>query len=256
VRELEDFATVFCRSSRVVDSYELDNYREQLQVLNRVQRMGFKEDFELRTAIRELMRVKAMASIDPETKRAQELREIDRNFVGKEIPGFFPTPADLAAEVVALADIQSGHTVGEFSAGLGHIANAILENTDYDLSINLQLIEIRPDLCEALRKKGFMNIQCVDFLTCEPHESFDRVVINPPFENDQDAKHVQHAFKFLKPGGRLVAIMAGNKDQKRFADFIQWVESHGGVITPNEPGAFKSAFRTTGVYTCTLVIDK
>ena len=36
---------------------------------------------------------------------------------------------------------------------------------------------------------------------------YDRIIMNPPFSNRQDAEHVRHAYDLLKPNGRIVAIM-------------------------------------------------
>ena len=44
---------------------------------------------------------------------------------------------------------------------------------------------------------------------------FDRILANPPFENGSDIKHVEHALTFLRPGGRLVAIVAGGPRQEK-----------------------------------------
>jgi hypothetical protein len=37
--------------------------------------------------------------------------------------------------------------------------------------------------------------------------------LNPPFGNADDIKHIMHAWKMLKPGGRLVAICANGPRQ-------------------------------------------
>jgi hypothetical protein len=42
---------------------------------------------------------------------------------------------------------------------------------------------------------------------------FDSVVMNPPFKDGADIKHIFHARSFLKQGGRLVAICAGGPRQ-------------------------------------------
>jgi 16S rRNA G1207 methylase RsmC len=42
---------------------------------------------------------------------------------------------------------------------------------------------------------------------------FDVVLMNPPFANAVDIKHILHAVKFLKPNGRLVAICGGGSRQ-------------------------------------------
>jgi 16S rRNA G1207 methylase RsmC len=48
-----------------------------------------------------------------------------------------------------------------------------------------------------------------DFLALsEGLGQFDRIVMNPPFDHDTDIDHIRHAYRMLKPGGRLVAICA------------------------------------------------
>jgi hypothetical protein len=79
--------------------------------------------------------------------------------------------------------------------------------------------------------------------------------MNPPFENNQDIKHIQHAFTLLKPGGRIVAIMANRAGQNRAKEFFDFVGNHG-YYESNPEGAFKSAFKPTGVNTITVVLDK
>jgi 16S rRNA G1207 methylase RsmC len=38
--------------------------------------------------------------------------------------------------------------------------------------------------------------------------------MNPPFSRGQDVAHILHALKFLKPGGRLVALCAAGPRQQ------------------------------------------
>jgi 16S rRNA G1207 methylase RsmC len=51
------------------------------------------------------------------------------------------------------------------------------------------------------------TIDCVDdtrqadFLECNGDlGTFDRIIMNPPFANADDIKHIMHALKMLKPG--------------------------------------------------------
>lgn len=46
-----------------------------------------------------------------------------------------------------------------------------------------------------------------NFLETVPTGDFDYVVMNPPFYGQHYAKHVNHALKFLKPRGKLMAIL-------------------------------------------------
>lgn len=139
--------------------------------------------------------------------------EIEKIVTKKKALQQFFTPAPLAKYVVELADVE-GKVCLEPSAGIGNIALECLkqganyitcveidEESDRELSLNLR---------KEYNGGHFENI-CADFLKVEPDKMcFDRVVANPPFTRNQDCKHVEHAFKFLKPDGKLVAIMANN----------------------------------------------
>jgi 16S rRNA G1207 methylase RsmC len=57
--------------------------------------------------------------------------------------------------------------------------------------------------------------------------AYDRIVMNPPFENGQDIAHVEHAYELLSPGGRLVTVMSEGpffRQDKNAASFRNWLE--------------------------------
>lgn len=70
--------------------------------------------------------------------------------------------------------------------------------------------------------------------------------MNPPFSRDQDVRHVCHAFTFLKPGGKLVAIVGSyslngkTEDRRRFGDLIR---QYGRVVDDVPPGTFANNAR-------------
>ena len=65
----------------------------------------------------------------------------------------------------------------------------------------------------SLRASGlYRNVWHEDFLSRLPHGSYDRVVMNPPFDLERDIDHVMHAMEFLKPDGLLVAIMSAGTE--------------------------------------------
>ena len=95
------------------------------------------------------------------------------------------------------------------------------------------------------------NMRCVhaDFLECNGDlGTFDRVVMNPPFENAVDIKHIMHAYGMLKPGGRLVALCA-NGPRQRFR--LQPMASYWEDLPAD---SFKS--QGTGVNVALLVMEK
>lgn len=166
--------------------------------------------------------------------------------------GFFPTPDDLAKKIVGLADIAPQHRVLEPSAGEGNILRAIGSQPDK------VAVEINPDMVKKLACAGVSGLHIVkgDFLCETGLGEFDRVVMNPPFGKQQDIDHVLHAWKFLKPGGRLVSIMAAGvafRQNKKTVAFREFVNENGYIENLPE-GAFKTS--GTAISTVLVVINK
>lgn len=239
----------------IKDRSDKEWLKSQLEDYDRIQRMGLTNLATLKTALREYNRYSNISALSPEEEQAKRIKQLVRQFVGKKIPGFYPTPRPLVIRMLELADIEPKDTILEPSAGLGHIADIIAEKHPDN---ELLLIEDYPTLAEALQTKGY-QVQNEDFLQYQQIR-FDKIIMNPPFEKLQDIDHVRHAYDRLKPGGRLVAIMAANKGQgaqrKKVVEFREWLDSIGAYIEENPEGAFKSAFRSTGVRTITVAIDK
>lgn len=118
--------------------------------------------------------------------------------------GWFPTPAPLAERIVAMAGISPGMLVLEPSAGEGAIVHAASL-----LHARTFAFEIEPSRADKVERIWGATVTVGDFLAQPVTPIFDRVVMNPPFAKRADIHHVLHAFQFLKPGGRLVAIMSG-----------------------------------------------
>lgn len=118
---------------------------------------------------------------------------------------FFPTPKAIGARAVALAQIAPGHRVLEPSAGTGALAEVIYQalGSQGDL-VCYEVNDARAAQCGEWQ----FDVRQRDFLQVEPEPIYDRVVMNPPFSQQQDIRHVLHALRFLKQDGRLVAIMS------------------------------------------------
>jgi hypothetical protein len=58
------------------------------------------------------------------------------------------------------------------------------------------------------------KVHCCNFLEREPRpeDRFDFILMNPPFQRGQAFEHLTHAFKYLKPKGKLAAILPANFD--------------------------------------------
>ncbi|MCI4650871.1 methyltransferase [Phaeodactylibacter sp.] len=249
--EIDDLRRIV---ERVPDRYDQSYIKDEILRLDRIQRMGLVNLPTLKTALREYIQFKKVDVLSPEEQREKEIRGLEREFVGKKIEGFFPTPRPLAETMVDLLDIQEGDRVCEPSAGLGHLADVATEENP---GIDITLIEQYWPLVEALRKKGYEQVVQGDFLEYNERK-FDRILMNPPFENLADIDHVRHAYSLLNPDGKLVAIMANNKQgtRQKVREFSEWLDEIGAFVQDNEPGAFQSAFRPTGVNTILVAIDK
>jgi len=146
----------------------------------------------------------------------------------------YPTPTTIAERMAELAEVRAGMCVLEPSAGTGNIIAAIRKKDD---RVSVVAVEVNHDLCRnmthTLRQTNHrLCIVNEDFLSLTPSTlgarvdhneaprggNFDAVLMNPPFENASDIKHVLHALTFLRDGGRLVGICA---DGPRQTDKLQ-----------------------------------
>lgn len=231
----------------LIDIYDIGGFAaDQYQTISRIKRLGITTEEQLRAAIRELDSLKVAK------RKADPIKALERDLVGKKIEGFFPTPKTLVDQMIDYADIQAGHEVLEPSAGKGNIAQEIQQAAPDAI---LEVVEYNAGLRALLEAKGY-NVVGNDFL--EVTKNYDRIVMNPPFENFQDIDHVKHAYDLLKPGGKLVAIMgAGVKNsRKKAVEFREWLDDAGSYIEDLPEGSFKTSDRPTGVSTVMVTIEK
>lgn len=164
-------------------------------------------------------------------------------------PQLFPTPTDLARRMVHLAKVSPSSRVLEPSAGTGRLIDAVTTEFWNEMHIGpkyLTAVELSTVLCSRLYMKRMQltgatdeNFPIVqgDFLAQNGNlGKFDVILMNPPFADGADIKHIEHAMKFLNPGGRLVAICA---DGPRQNDRLRpMVEAFGGLWEPLPEGTF------------------
>ena len=98
-----------------------------------------------------------------------------------------------------------------------------------------------------------------DFLSVEPMPGYKlhAIVMNPPFTRSQDIAHVLHAYKFLAPGGKLVAIMSPGhtfRQDKKATEFRDWLGNLTHTVTALPAGTFKAA--GTMVSSVLLCVEK
>jgi methylase of polypeptide subunit release factors len=119
---------------------------------------------------------------------------------------FFPTPPAVVDLLLKRAELSPGMRVLEPSAGQGNIAVPCANAGGL-----VDCYELMPLNFAILSKDDRLGVvHYGDFLQAEPRAEYDRILMNPPFGRQADIKHVLHALKFLKPGGRLVSVMAAS----------------------------------------------
>lgn len=169
---------------------------------------------------------------------------------------YFPTPEPVARLVIEVADIRDCHRVLEPSAGTGNLARLAVEAGGL-----VDCIEIQQHMIEELERSDLYQwVHGEDFLKVPVQDPpiYDRVVMNPPFENGADMDHVERAIQHLRTGGILVAVvsvMAGERNRKRDKAFAAVLERHNAErLPPLSRDAFKEV--GTNVATCLIKLRK
>jgi hypothetical protein len=158
---------------------------------------------------------------------------------------FYPTPPEVAARAIELAEIQPEHVCLEPSAGIGNLAALMPRST--------LCIEVAALRCDVLRARGHV-VEQADFLTWAADARikgrlFDRVVMNPPFDGGRWQAHLLAASRLVKPSGRLVAILPSGAGRNAAFDPT-------GEWTVTYPARFDNAFAGASVSVLVMVADR
>lgn len=199
---------------------------------------------------------KTSGSVPKADEQAEKIRELEMQIKSMKIPGFFPTPKNLIEQMIELAELKKEDAILEPSAGKGDILDAIREYFGDDEG-DLDAIEMNSNLREILELKGY-NVIASDFISYE-ETAYDKILMNPPFENGQDVDHVMHAYDLLKHGGRLVAIMSEGpffRQFKKDENFREWLSENNAFVSEPIKGAFKNSFNSTGVNVRIVAINE
>ena len=153
---------------------------------------------------------------------------------------YYPTPEAVGRRVIDLANIHGVQVdVLEPSAGTGNLAELAVA-----AGATVDCIELQDHFAKQLQQTGlYREVQSRDFLSLPPSQSYDRIIMNPPFERGADMMHVSRAVEWLKPGGILVAVvssMAGQRRRRADKAFAAMLEEHSAHKVPLPSGAFAS----------------
>lgn len=173
-----------------------------------------------------------MAAMRPRFDRLAQRHE--NGMAPRAVSAFnlFQTPAELAARLVALLQLPPGARVLEPSAGLGRILDALQPLAPAEVVA----VEVAPQCAGELfrQDRAGVTIKQRDFLACAMAELglFDAVAMNPPFHMRADIRHILHALKFLKLGGKLAALCLDTPHRSNALRHIAdtWEEVPAGVF--------------------------
>jgi len=190
----------------------------------------------------------------------------------------FFTPRVIASEMIDMAHLCKDDTILEPSAGEGNLIDAIHASGQPVLKI--EAIELDPGHVQLLKAKypvtgklteggntkawGMSQhkvwVRQGDFLSMTPQEVyaplFSCVLMNPPFTKGQDVKHILHAWKFLRSGGRLISIASAAVRYNTTANYRELrnlIEDYG-MMRDLPPGSFKES--GTAVNTVLILLKK
>lgn len=229
----------------------IDHHKAELSVL------GIKSvyDWSLANGQRfELLEQFSDRAAQQQTEQQRKIEELEIEIKSKKIDGFFPTPKKLIDELISITEIKKGESILEPSAGKGDILDAL--SKQFGDTVLLSACEVNFSLIALLKLKGY-DLVGTDFLL--HRGTYDKIIMNPPFENGKDIDHVLHALTLLKKGGRVVAIMSEGvffRNYKKDKEFRDLLFHKNAFISDKIEGAFKDAFNQTGITVRIVAINE
>lgn len=188
----------------------------------------------------------------------ERLRQIDA--LAAEIklssyPGYFPTQKPVIEIMLRRARIEPGMKVLEPEAGSGDIADGVSAAVP---GVILEVIEPVSKLRDLLELKGYKLVGD-DLMQLSRSElgQYDRIVMNPPFERQQDLDHIRRAYNLLAPRGILVSVLSPSfefRSDRKSTDFRAWLDEVSATWENLPEGSFKAS--GTGVSTRLLVVER
>jgi hypothetical protein len=127
-------------------------------------------------------------------------------------PDFYPTPAEVAAEMLDCLDLRN-KTVLEPSAGSGNLIKECLQRG----AAEVWWCEKEPQLRNMLTSIRNAFPHGADFLRLQAEQisHVHLIVMNPPFSADE--AHILHAWEIAPPGCELVALCNLNTIEGRYS---------------------------------------
>lgn len=184
------------------------------------------------------------ALLEPARKAVEELRNRKpaEGMAAALLPDadhqFYPTPSDLAGELLANVDWTMVDTVLEPSAGRGDLLEYAKKRCNHffmrwrgrELD-DVDCVEIDPNLRALLIGKGYRVVHD-DFLDFHTRKRYDLILMNPPFaEGDL---HLLHALELCEHGGQIACILNAETIRNPYSftrkALLKELHKHGATI--------------------------
>lgn len=180
----------------------------------------------------------------------------------------YPTPENVARNMLRLVDFNKVETILEPSAGYGDLAMAAVKayNEQYCRRSShdkkspfpaeiIDLVEI-DEKCRAFLKSKNANVIADDFLTLKTFKCYDLIIMNPPFSDG--VKHLLKAIEMQKYGGQIVCLLNSETVKNPYTlerkVLLEKIEQYGGKMY-DYGACFANSERPTNVNICCVYID-
>jgi hypothetical protein len=180
---------------------------------------------------------------------------LGRGFVEVERDGFFPTPPAVVEAMLSLLTLPVSSPWLEPEAGEGHICR-VAGDRAWIPDGSIHVCEKNDKRRDKLADAGYCVVGS-DFLQFTPKTRYNTILMNPPFELQQDIDHTTHAWEqCLADGGEMVAVCASGvrfNSNKKGEAFRKLVGEFGYFFDLPED-SFKDS--GTRVNTCLVYLRK
>ena len=173
----------------------------------------------------------------------------------RERDAFFPTPVKVVDKMILTANLKPDSIMLESSAGTGRIldeAKKVINSVD-----NFVVIEMNGERQRILRDKGYkvdfngtFEDSLKDSETLKKIKNCNKVVINPPFKNDSDVKHLLISYMFCADNADVVSILQENslyydrQIHRVFKEFLSLIGKDAYEVVSLPAGSFKDELAT------------
>jgi SAM-dependent methyltransferase len=161
---------------------------------------------------------------------------------------YYPTPQKVIDLVLDHVYHLEGQRVLEPSCGDGRFMDTLRKR-----KADVFGIEVDAGRVAICRAKGHAVLHA-NFLETASNPIYDRVIMNPPFYGTHWAKHVRHAYEFLKPDGFLTAILPVTAKDSGLIDDLVGKDTYGERWRDLPVGSFSES--GTNINTVAVTIHK